>query len=143
MLIVGYVVARFCAYHSLRAWWYSLRQCRQVTFSMCVASPVVPSDFHGSLGSYGYFPASYASVLLFLRSHVLHPQWWTNSPAGVVLVWFSMFLVVSRGRVMFSPLVVVLSSPPCYGRGGSVNMGLAGLFFSWLPGCSCPGDGDV
>ncbi len=100
---------------------------------MWVAFPDVPSDFHGSLGSYGCVPASYASVLLFLRSHVLHVWWWTSSPAGVVLAWFSMFLVVSRGRVMFSPLVVVPSSLSCFGRGGSVNRLLVCLVgLSWL-----------
>lgn len=68
---------------------------------MWVASPVVPSDFHGSFGSYGCVPASYASVLLFLRSHVLHPQWWTMVPAGAVSACLAMFLGVSRGRGMF------------------------------------------
>ncbi len=117
------MVVRFSLYQALRATWYSLRQWRHVTFSMCVASPVVPSDFHGSFGSYLYVPALYASVLAVLRGHVLHPQWWTIVPAGAVSACLAMFLSVNRCRAIALSLVVVSfpSSPPCYRRGMGVN----------------------
>ena len=88
---MGYAVARFCSYQALRAAWYSLRQCKHVTFSMCVASP-----------DHVTFPSFTSSVLLIFRWQVVVlPAWWTMVPAGAVSAWVLMFLSVNRGRVMF------------------------------------------